>query len=232
MWPLFSRFSLLLLSLTCCLKNASSFSATATAGVAIKGLKTSPTIRNKYSMKMLFKGFTNGLGKKKIVPKESLPTVLIPPNYNVAIGSTAITILAYYEGNIALSVFFFLLSALLIRQTGKVRFLFDNEALEILIDNKEGQNSNIDELERSPSNFATGTRNRYVYYKFTLAKLPTFNILIICRWNYATFKKWFFIPSKDFPILMFFSESQTNDGKEQPHFFPVIMNGKNLYEVR
>jgi hypothetical protein len=49
------------------------------------------------------------------------------------------------------------------------------------------------------------------------------------RWAYDTITNWeFWWPG--FPCLVYFKETQTNsDG--QPHFFPIIMDGKMLYEV-
>jgi hypothetical protein len=38
------------------------------------------------------------------------------------------------------------------------------------------------------------------------------------------------IPSKDFPILMYFKENQTSP-EGQVHFFPMICNGKVMYET-
>jgi hypothetical protein len=50
------------------------------------------------------------------------------------------------------------------------------------------------------------------------------------RWKYDTVTNWFFIPSKDFPILVYFNENQTSP-KGQLHLFPVIADGKKLYET-
>jgi len=49
------------------------------------------------------------------------------------------------------------------------------------------------------------------------------------RWAYDAVTNWeFWWPG--FPCLVYFKETQTkSDG--QPHFFPIIMDGKKLYEV-
>jgi hypothetical protein len=49
------------------------------------------------------------------------------------------------------------------------------------------------------------------------------------RWAYDSITNWeFWWPG--FPCLVYFKETQTkSDG--QPHFFPIIMDGKKLYEV-
>eukprot|EP00970_Alexandrium_tamarense_P000127 scaffold17_cov194-Alexandrium_tamarense.AAC.6 len=54
------------------------------------------------------------------------------------------------------------------------------------------------------------------------------------RWSYDSFVNWDFYPSVDFPILVYFKETQTPkpDGGEpgQIHFFPAIANCKQLEE--
>ncbi|XP_042030534.1 uncharacterized protein LOC121777362 [Salvia splendens] len=49
------------------------------------------------------------------------------------------------------------------------------------------------------------------------------------RWKYSTFVNWeLWWPS--FPILVYFKETQTKP-EGQIHFFPVIFNGKQLYNA-
>ncbi|CAA0814641.1 Unknown protein [Striga hermonthica] len=49
------------------------------------------------------------------------------------------------------------------------------------------------------------------------------------RWKYSTFVNWeLWWPT--FPILVYFKETQTKP-EGQIHFFPVIFNGKQLYDV-
>ena len=73
---------------------------------------------------------------KKIQPavKEA---IVIPQNYNVALGfaisSAAISLGA---NNLALGVPVGLIALLLFVQTGRVRFAFDDEALEVLVAKK------------------------------------------------------------------------------------------------
>lgn len=48
------------------------------------------------------------------------------------------------------------------------------------------------------------------------------------RWRYDTFTNWeFWWPQ--FPVLVYFKETQTKP-EGQVHFFPVIANGKMLYD--
>jgi len=49
------------------------------------------------------------------------------------------------------------------------------------------------------------------------------------RWKYDTFTNWeFWWPN--FPVLVYFKETQTKP-EGQIHFFPIIFNGKQLYDV-
>ncbi|KVH93786.1 Protein of unknown function DUF3119 [Cynara cardunculus var. scolymus] len=49
------------------------------------------------------------------------------------------------------------------------------------------------------------------------------------RWKYSSFVNWeLWWPN--FPILVYFKETQTKP-EGQVHFFPVIFNGKQLYDV-
>ena len=49
------------------------------------------------------------------------------------------------------------------------------------------------------------------------------------RWSYDSITNWeFWWPG--FPCLVYFKETQTKS-EGQPHFFPIIMDGKKLYEV-
>ena len=60
------------------------------------------------------------------------------------------------------------------------------------------------------------------------------------RWKYSTFVNWDFLPSEDFPILVYFRETQTPAANReevplvvdeldgQVHFFPAISNAQQL----
>lgn len=49
------------------------------------------------------------------------------------------------------------------------------------------------------------------------------------RWRYDTFVNWEFWWA-GFPVLVYFKETQTKP-EGQIHFFPIIFNGKQLYDV-
>ena len=125
---------------------------------------------------------------------------VIPPDYKVPIGALGLSVISTFAGNPFVGVPLGAIGALLTVQAGRVRFQFDNEALEIKVGN---------DLADSRENFVVGGKN---------------------RWKYSTFTEWYFIPNKEFPILMYFKENQTKK-EGQPHLFPVIMNGKQLYDV-
>lgn len=141
--------------------------------------------------------------------KIATPPVTITPSYNVAAGFLASSALLFAGfHSIFLSAPVFLVSILLFVQTGRVRFVFDQEALQIFVGEKS-DSPGEEVLKSSGENFAVGGEN---------------------RWKYDSFTKWFFIPSKEFPILMYFKENQTSE-KGQLHLFPVIMDGKMLYNT-
>lgn len=149
-------------------------------------------------------GVRSAAAKKTATPSE---VVTIESDYKVAIGSWGITALLFPLG--LPSIPFAALSALLTRQTGRVKFVFDKEAMEVFITQKDEKTGT--ETLGSRENFAVGGKN---------------------RWKYSTFLKWSFIPSKELPIFMYFTESQTDPKKPggQFHLFPVIMNSAQLYE--
>lgn len=49
------------------------------------------------------------------------------------------------------------------------------------------------------------------------------------KWKFSSFVNWeFWWP--DFPVLVYFKETQTKP-EGQIHFFPIIFDGKALYDV-
>lgn len=130
--------------------------------------------------------------------------VTIDGDYRLAAGCGVTAALALSQQNLLAGVPLSALTALLAVQTGRVKFVFDDEAMEVFVKKNDGELG-------SRENFAVGGQN---------------------RWKYTTFLKWAFIPSKEFPIFMYFTESQTDPKKEggQFHLFPVIMNGGQLYD--
>ncbi|KAI5072384.1 hypothetical protein GOP47_0012490 [Adiantum capillus-veneris] len=131
--------------------------------------------------------------------KTAKETIVPEPDYRIPIVLLGGAAALVYADNMLAAAPVGLLGLLLLFQTTRVRFVFDDEALEV----KVGE-----ELTESGENVFVGGKN---------------------RWKYSTFVNWeMWWPN--FPVLVYFKETQTKpDG--QVHFFPVIFNGKQLYDV-
>nr|CAB3505017.1 unnamed protein product [Digitaria exilis] len=126
-------------------------------------------------------------------------TVVPDPDYRLPIAILGIAGASAYADNLLAAAPVGLLGLLLLFQTTRVRFVFDNEALEVKVG---------DQLQESGENVFVGGKN---------------------RWKYSTFVNWeLWWPQ--FPILVYFKETQTKP-EGQIHFFPVIFNGRQLYDV-
>ncbi|CAA7397147.1 unnamed protein product [Spirodela intermedia] len=126
--------------------------------------------------------------------------VVIPdPDYRIPLVLLGSAGWLVYQDNLLTAAPVGLLGLLLLFQTTRVRFVFDEEALEVKVGS---------ELQESGENVFVGGKN---------------------RWNYTSFVNWeLWWPN--FPILVYFKETQTKP-EGQVHFFPVIFNGKQLYDV-
>lgn len=161
------------------------------------------------SKKSLPKSVVQGLGKKtkglliearagKNV-KTARETIVPDPDYRIPIVLLGGAAALIYTDNLLAAAPIGLLGLLLLFQTTRVRFVFDDEALEVKVG---------DQLQESGENVFVGGKN---------------------RWKYSTFVNWeMWWPS--FPVLVYFKETQTKP-EGQVHFFPVIFNGKQLYDV-
>ncbi|KAE9601819.1 hypothetical protein Lalb_Chr13g0301871 [Lupinus albus] len=137
-----------------------------------------------------------GFGRKV---KRTRDTVIPEPDYRIPIALLGIAGGLAYTDNLVPAVPVGLLGLLLLFQTTRVRFVFDDESLEVKIG---------DQLQESGENVFVGGKN---------------------RWKYSTFVNWeFWWPN--FPILVYFKETQTKP-EGQIHFFPIIYNGKQLYDT-
>ncbi|KAL2979074.1 hypothetical protein AAZX31_13G151600 [Glycine max] len=133
---------------------------------------------------------------RKVKSVKSRETVIPEPDYRIPIVLLGIAGGLVYTDNLVPAVSVGLLGLLLLFQTTRVRFVFDDEALI------------GEQLQESGENVFVGGKN---------------------RWKYSTFVNWeFWWPN--FPILVYFKESQTKP-EGQIHFFPIIFNGKQLYDV-
>ncbi|XP_031505172.1 uncharacterized protein LOC116267535 [Nymphaea colorata] len=132
-------------------------------------------------------------------PTNKQATVVPDPDYRIPVVLLGLAGGLIYQDNLLTAAPVGLLGLLLLFQTTRVRFVFDNEALEVKVGDK---------LEESGENVFVGGKN---------------------RWKYSTFVNWeLWWP--DFPILVYFKEKQTKP-EGQVHFFPVIFNGRQLYDV-
>ncbi|OIW19755.1 hypothetical protein TanjilG_18565 [Lupinus angustifolius] len=137
-----------------------------------------------------------GFGRKV---KKTRETVIPEPDYRIPIVLLGIAGGLAYTDNLVPAVPVGLLGLLLLFQTTRVRFVFDDESLEVKVG---------DQLQESGENVFVGGKN---------------------RWKYSTFVNWeFWWPN--FPILVYFKETQTKP-EGQIHFFPIIFNGKQLYDT-
>ncbi len=152
---------------------------------------------------------------------------LVDPNYNLAIGAFGIGLAAGFLEDLrdgsgeklltakpfgALAVLFTVFSLFLAFQTTTLRFAFDDDSFSLV-------SANGAKLEQE--NVVVGGEN---------------------KWKYSSFSNYDFLPSKDFPVLVYFREDQTpaENREEVPlvvdtlegqvHFFPAISNSKQLEE--
>ncbi|XP_043699184.1 uncharacterized protein LOC122649975 [Telopea speciosissima] len=133
---------------------------------------------------------------RRVKKRES---VIPDPDYRIPVVLLGLAGGLVYTDNIVAATPIGLLGLLLLVQTTRVRFVFDDDALEV----KVGE-----QLEESGENVFVGGKN---------------------RWKFSTFVNWeLWWPN--FPILVYFKETQTKP-EGQVHFFPVIFNGKQLYDV-
>ncbi|CAM9446708.1 unnamed protein product [Chrysoparadoxa australica] len=106
--------------------------------------------------------------------------VVVQPDLRLPAGAVTLGLgligLHQYGPGVPLAV----IGGLLALQATRVRFLFDDEAMEVKIG---------EELDESGENFAVGGAN---------------------RWKYNTWTNWEVYPNESLPILMYFKETQTS----------------------
>ncbi|XP_020099612.1 uncharacterized protein LOC109718034 isoform X1 [Ananas comosus] len=137
--------------------------------------------------------------------------IVVPdPDYRIPIVLLGISAGFVYLDNLLAAAPVGLLGLLLLFQATRVRFVFDEEALvhPALFFSLNSEVKIGDQLTESGENVFVGGKN---------------------RWKYSTFVNWeLWWPQ--FPVLVYFKETQTKP-EGQVHFFPVIFNGKQLYDV-
>lgn len=136
----------------------------------------------------------------KQIKKVVRPTIIPEPSFNLPISLIGIGALEIGLADAPIiGSFTALLGLFLTIQATRVRFVFDDEGLEVVVGS-----TNPSQTE----NAFVGGQN---------------------RWSYDSFVNWeFWWPG--FPCLVYFKETQTRP-EGQIHFFPIIFEGKELYEV-
>ncbi|GLC50312.1 hypothetical protein PLESTB_000365300 [Pleodorina starrii] len=135
-------------------------------------------------------------GRAKQAKVTKRETITPEPSFNLQLGLLGLSGLSIYENNYVLGGFLGFLGVFLAIQATRIRFAFDDEAMEVLRAGKESDNVIV------------GGRN---------------------RWEYSSFINWeMWWPG--FPVLVYFKENKTKP-EGQVHFFPIIFNGKQLYDV-
>lgn len=128
---------------------------------------------------------------------------------------------------------FGILGAFLALQATRVQFVFEDKHLEVLI---KGTDTETEVSPASPRASAPCPRAapgaRPVGGLTRRARLLAPQNAFVGgrnRWAYDTFVNWeLWWPG--FPVLVYFKETQTKP-EGQIHFFPVIFNGQQLYDV-
>ena len=151
-------------------------------------------------------------------PARTLPTVVPAPSYRIPavwLGLNAATALAHVSlvgdslsSQVPGFLFATVLPLFLAVQASRVRFVFGPRSLEVVV--------GADTPEEIAAGQGTETENRFVGGKN--------------EWSYDSFVNWEFFPSKEFPVLVYFKETQTKP-EGQIHFFPVLFQAKELYGV-
>ncbi|KAH7624764.1 hypothetical protein Ndes2526B_g00133 [Nannochloris sp. 'desiccata'] len=137
-----------------------------------------------------------GTASSKLAKRE---TIIPDPSYNipaVLLGTAGAS--HFLLGNDIAAGISGILGVFLAVQASRVKFIFEDEYLEVVIGEQKVKSENA---------FVGGEN----------------------RWKYDTFVNWeFWWPG--FPVLVYFKETQTKP-EGQIHFFPLIFNGKQVYEV-
>eukprot|EP01024_Parvocaulis_polyphysoides_P043659 TRINITY_DN40037_c0_g1_i4.p1 TRINITY_DN40037_c0_g1~~TRINITY_DN40037_c0_g1_i4.p1 ORF type:complete len:252 (+),score=20.10 TRINITY_DN40037_c0_g1_i4:1-756(+) len=149
----------------------------------------------------LFEGLKKLTKRGPAKEEKTMETIIPAPSYNIPIACALISGIGVYEKIDAVAWLFGILGVFLAIQASRVKFIFGPQTLEVAIGKSE------EELEKTENVFVGGE-----------------NI-----WKYDTFTNWeFWWPN--FPVLVYFKETQTKP-EGQIHFFPLILNGKQVYDV-
>mmetsp|Transcript_28194 Transcript_28194/g.28480 ORF Transcript_28194/g.28480 Transcript_28194/m.28480 type:complete len:170 (-) Transcript_28194:17-526(-) len=139
-------------------------------------------------------------GGKKSITKTNVPDVILPKSYTVAgefIVAGVVAAGALDNTYIGIPLIFF--GLYLSAQVGRINFTFQDKAFEILIQKQYWVKPK--DLTSSENTFVGGKN----------------------RWSYNGITRWGFFPFKQFPILFYFFENETQPEKNQFHLCPMLM---------
>lgn len=76
-------------------------------------------------------------------------------------------------------------------------------------------------------------RVRFVFgpSKLNLAVRKRGSLSFIRGWAYNQIRVWNIFPSPSFPVLAYFREIESYNGRGSIHFFPIVADGKRLTEL-
>ncbi|CAM9376808.1 unnamed protein product [Choristocarpus tenellus] len=129
-------------------------------------------------------------------------SVVVPTDFRLPASLVGLGVACTAASNWGAGVPIMVIGGLLAFQASRVKFEFDEEAMEVKIGVGDG------ELERSGENRFVGGEN---------------------RWRYDTWTNWECYPSEKLPVLMYFRETQTKP-EGQIHFFPFVMSPEILLQ--
>ena len=173
-----------------------------------------PKLAPSYRLNVATTGQHDVIGKQSSSPlfssmikkgsKSQLSDVVVDPDYTIAtvFAITAASILATNQefNGILGAAFHAYAAGLFAVQATRLRVIFDKDSFEF---KKVVSAVGPTKLKDAGSNFVVGGKN---------------------RWAYKSFVNWDFYPSYNFPLLVYFKETQTpkKDGSVgQIHFFPA-----------
>jgi len=166
--------------------------------------------------------------------RQMMDDVIIDPDYYLTWSFALVgALITWYhphnaDGSLSLigvagGAFHMLFASLLWVQTLRVRLIFEKDSFEFY--NIKGPSLDFEKgayLERKPDNYVSGTVN---------------------RWKYDSIINWGIFPSLEYPVIIYFKETETpkeqwgkwfaafdSYGNGQPHFFPGLANARQFKE--
>jgi len=154
----------------------------------------------------------DGLGLRSRVSrfnKNEGPQSVVMPDFRLPLTVLGIGLYLLKDQCQGWGILFSVVGAFLTLQTARLRFRFSKHSIDVL---KVNGLTETGAASESNDRFGTEEEKRRV----------------MGPWDYSSIVNWdFWWPG--FPVLAYFKETQTKE-TGQKHFFPVIMDGKQVYE--